>query len=88
MECSPTSYFSGKISYRLQGHHFSDLLTEHANEVVDKKMSLYGTIRRFSAIQIGIKSIHSSLRFEDQDQDSLPPRLTSLGLRFDPISIQ
>ena len=34
----------------LQGHHFSDLLTEHAIEVVDKKMSLYGTIRRFSAI--------------------------------------
>jgi len=34
----------------LQGHHFSDLLTEHAIEVVDKRMSLYGTIRRFSAI--------------------------------------
>ena len=29
----------------LQGHHFSDLLTEHAIEVVDKRMSLYGTIR-------------------------------------------
>ena len=55
-------------------------MTEHAIEVVDKKMSLYGSIRRFSAIRIGIKSIHSSLRFEDQDLDSLPPRLTSLGL--------
>ena len=62
----------------LQGHHFSDLLTEHAIEVVHKKMSLNGTIRRFSAIQIGIKSMYSSLRFEDQDLDSSPPDLHHL----------
>ena len=42
-------------------------------EVVDKKMSLYGTIRRFGAIRIDIKSMHSPLRFEDQDLDSFLP---------------
>jgi hypothetical protein len=35
--------------------------------------------KRFCAIRIGIKSMHSPLRFEDQDLDCLPPRLTSLG---------
>ena len=64
----------------LRGHHFSDSLVEDAIEVVDKRMSLFGTVRRFNAIRIGIKSMHSPLRFEEQDLDSFPPRLTSLGL--------
>jgi hypothetical protein len=61
----------------LQGHHFSDLLTEKAIEVVDKRMSLFGTVRRFNAIGIGIKSMHSPLRFEEQDLDSFPPSTNS-----------
>ena len=67
----------------LHGYYFSDSLVEHhAIEVENKKMSLDGNSRQAAlyVIQFGIIGKDSPRRFEDQDLDSLPPRLTSLGL--------